>query len=266
MPRNIAIWVAYDGTDFHGWQNQPGYRTVQGVMEDTLQRCLRHPVELIGSGRTDAGVHAQAHVGNFRTESRISAERLQHSFTSRLPDDLAISAVRDVSNSFHATRSATSKTYRYRLHASAARPVEQLTQRYTYHHWVPLDVAAMQSGARHFLGAHDFTSFAATGTRRESMVRTIFRCEVTRQLDEIWFDVEGDGFLWKQVRTMVGTMIQVGLGRWNPDDVKQILEARERGRAGPTMPAKGLCLQWVRYPEHLLRPNPAEDTSPPPRR
>ena len=255
MQRKLALWVAFDGTDFHGWQKQPGMRTVQGVLEESLQRALRHPVDLVGSGRTDAGVHALAHVNSFATTSDFPLDRLQASLQSRLPIDLSIIAVREVRFDFHATQSAVSKLYRYRIHASQSRPLESFSQRYTYHCWVPLDIEAMQQGAAHFVGQHDFTSLAATGTVRESMVRTIFRCEVHRYLDEIHVDVEGDGFLWKQVRTMVGTLLQIGRGRWRPEDVREIIAARDRSRAGPTMPAHGLCLQWVRYPREALEPS-----------
>jgi len=252
VSRNLAIWVAFDGTDFHGWQRQPGLRTVQQVLEETLQRAIRHPVDLTACGRTDSGVHAAAHVSNFRTDCNLPVDKLLHSFGSHLPDDIGILAVRDVAAHFHATRSAIAKCYRYRIHASQRRPVASLTQRFTHHQWVPLDVDAMRAAARHFIGEHDFTSLAATGTRRETMVRSVFRCDVERHLDEIHVNVEGDGFLWKQVRAMVGTLIQVGVGHWPADDVAAIIAARDRSRAGPTMPAKGLCLQWVRYPPEVL--------------
>lgn len=254
MPRKLAIWVAFDGTDFHGWQRQPGLRTVQGVLEDALQRSLRHPIDLSGSGRTDAGVHARAHVGSFATDCELTCERIQSSLTSRLPTDLSIIVIREVHPDFRATENAISKMYRYRIHASTRRPVENFAQRYAYHCWVPLDVEAMHVAAQGFIGRHDFTSFAATGMKRESMVRTVFRCEVSRVFDEIHVDVEGDGFLWKQVRTMVGTLLQVGVGRWKPERIGGIIEARDRSQAGPTMPAHGLCLQWVRYPRVLLEP------------
>lgn len=227
-------------------------RTVQGTLEETLQRSLRHPVDLAGSGRTDAGVHALAHVNSFVTSSDLPLDRLHSSLQSRLPTDLSIVAVREVHPEFDATRSAVGKRYRYRIHAAQSRPVDQLCQRYTYHCWVPLDVQVMKEAATHFIGQYDFTSFAATGTVRESMVRTIFRCEVNRKLDEIHVDVEGDGFLWKQVRTMVGTLLQVGRGRWQPEYVREIIDSRDRSRAGPTMPAHGLCLQWVRYPPEMI--------------
>ncbi|MCH7595053.1 MAG: tRNA pseudouridine(38-40) synthase TruA [Planctomycetes bacterium] len=252
MRRTFRLQVAFDGTDFHGWQNQPGLRTVQGVIEHALRRTLRHEVDLIGSGRTDAGVHAAGHVSNFTTTCEMTPEQLRHSIGSRLPEDVSITAVRPVHPEFHATRDARSKLYRYRIHNARRGAVEGLTQRCTYHFWESLDVEAMRAGGQHFIGEMDFTAMAATGGVRESMVRTVLRCDVERHLDEIRIDVEGTGFLWKQVRNMVGTLMNVGRGRWEPQRVAEILATHDRANAGPTAPALGLCLQWVRYPPHLL--------------
>ena len=255
VERTIALWVAYDGTEFHGWQNQLDLRTVQRVLEDALRRVVRHPVNLIGSGRTDAGVHAAGHVSSFVTTCELDAERLRHSIGSRLPKDVSLIALRDVHPHFHATRSAISKLYRYRIHNTPGRPVEHFTQRYTYHFWIPLDVEGMQAGGRHFLGEQDFAAMASKGGHRETTVRKVLRCDIERQLDEIRIDVEGTGFLYKQVRTMVGTLLNVGRGLWEPDRVAVVLKSTDRANAGPTAPASGLCLQWVRYPPELLSPD-----------
>ena len=255
MERNIYLLVAYDGTEFHGWQNQPGLRTVQGVLEQAIRRAVRHQVGLAGSGRTDAGVHAAGHVGSFRTQSELSPDKLRHSIGSRLPKDVSIEALHDVHPDFNATRSAISKLYRYRIFNAERRPVERLAQRYAYHFWQPLDVQRMRAGATHFVGERDFSAMAASGGERESMVRSVFRCDVERHFDEIRIDVEGGGFLYKQVRNMVGTLINVGRGAWGPGQVAEILAGRDRSKAGPTVPARGLCLQWVRYPPGLLAPD-----------
>ena len=254
MLRRIYMRIAFDGTEFHGWQRQAGVRTVQEVLETTMARVLRHPVKLIGSGRTDAGVHAAGHVEGFATDHQMPAEKMRHAIGSRLPGDLSVVDIRDVHPAFHATKSAISKLYRYRIHNHRNRPVERFTQRYAYHYWHPLDVDRMQVAARHFVGEMDFSALAPTGTVRETMVRTVVVCHVERHLDEIRIDVEGDGFLYNQVRNMVGTLIEVGRGRWAPDHVVDILSSRDRSQAGPTAPALGLCLGWVRYPPHLLRP------------
>lgn len=255
MERTLYLRVAFDGTDFHGWQRQLGQRTVQEVLEDALRRVLRHPLDLAGSGRTDAGVHAVGHVSSLVTDCAIPCAKLLHAVGARLPEDVGLLEVREVHADFHATRSALSKLYRYRIHHAIARPVKNLTQRYVYHCWRELDVERMRAAAHHFLGEHDFTAMTPLGAVRENMVRRVFRCEVNRAGEEIHMDVEGDGFLYHQVRNMAGTLIDVGRGRWAPEQVASILSSRDRRRAGPTAAAQGLCLQWVRYPEHLMRPS-----------
>lgn len=254
MQRNIAFHVAYDGTDFHGWQTQSGQRTVQEILEHCIQRVVRHPINLIGSGRTDTGVHAIGQVANFHTTCPLECEKLQHSIGSRLPEDISLYEVRDVSPAFHATHSAERKLYRYRIFNSELRPVLRFVQRYACHFWRPLDLNAMQVASRHFVGEMDFAAMTAAGGERDCMVRTVYRCEVARFSDEIQIDVEGGGFLYRQVRNMVGTLMSVGCGTWPPQRVAEILASRDRSQAGPTAQAHGLCLQWVRYPLHLLKP------------
>ena len=254
MERNIYMLIAYDGTDFHGWQRQPGQRTVQGVLTESIQRVVRHEVDLIGSGRTDAGVHAAGQVANFMTTSELPVNRLRYAIGSRLDEDVAILASREVHPEFHATRSALSKLYRYRIHYAKTRPVANLTQRYAYHCWKDLDLPRMQQAAMHFIGEMDFKAMAGRGSERLTTIREVLRCDVERHLDEIRVDVEGTGFLYNQVRNMVGTILNVGLGQWEPDRVVDILESGDRANAGPTMPALGLCLQWVRYPSEFLTP------------
>ncbi|MCP4249776.1 MAG: tRNA pseudouridine(38-40) synthase TruA [bacterium] len=261
MTRNICIQVAYDGTEFHGWQTQPGLRTAQGQLEQAIRRVARHQIDLIGSGRTDAGVHAAGQVANFWTECTIPTDRLRRAIGSRLPKDLCVLRVNEVAAAFHATRSASSKLYRYRIHNAAHRPVCQLTQRQTYHFWHELDPTRMQEAARHFVGCMDFAAMASKGSVRETTVRTVLRCEVERCYDEVRISVEGKGFLYNQVRNMAGTLIEVGRGHWPPERVAEILAGADRAAAGPTAPARGLCLQWVRYPPVLLNPPTPGDES-----
>jgi tRNA pseudouridine38-40 synthase len=184
---------------------------------------------------------------------------MQHAIGSRLPKDVSVIAVREVHPEFHARRSAISKLYRYRIYNAYGRPVEHKVRRFTYHFWHPLDVDRMRSGARHFVGEMDFTAMTASGTVRETMVRKVFRCDVERHLDEIRIDIEGSGFLYKQVRNMVGTLVNVGRGHWEPARVAEVLASKDRSQAGATAPARGLCMQWVRYPGRLLTP-PVADT------
>ncbi len=258
VERTIALWVAYDGTEFHGWQNQPEQRTVQSVLEQALRRVARHQVDLMGSGRTDTGVHAAGHVSSFRTTCDLEPERFRHAIGSRLPKDVSVIALREVHPDFHATHSAVSKLYRYRIHNVPGRPVEGAVQRYTYHFWEPLDLERMRAGARYYVGEKDFAAMAGKGGNvRETTVRTVLRCDVERHYDEVRIDVEGTGFLYKQVRTMVGTLLNVGRGYWEPQRVAEILASKDRMLAGPTVPARGLCLRWVKYPARLLTPQGA---------
>ena len=264
MERNIRLLISYDGTDFHGWQDQPGLRTVQGVIEAIAVRVVRHPMGIRGSGRTDAGVHARGQVANFKTTCTIPTENLRRAIQSRLPADISLRRADEVHLDFFATASAASKLYRYRIHNRPQRPVDRHVQRYVYHCWHALDVDRMRSAAVHFIGEMDYSAMAGAGCVRESMVRRVLRCDVHRHYDEIRIDVEGTGFLYNQVRNMVGTLIEIGRGRWEPERLATILAGCDRRDAGPTAPARGLCLQWVRYPAELLRPKNETETEPRP--
>ncbi len=259
MQRNVRLLLAYDGTDFHGWQTQPGLRTVQSSLEEALQTVLRHPVNVIASGRTDAGVHAAGQVANVRTDATMEAQRLAHAINSRLPEDVTVLEATDVSHAFHATMSATSKEYCYRIHNSSARPI--FGRNYVQHIWKTLDFERIQAGAAKFVGSHDFTAFATAGCVRETMVRTVLRCEAERRGCEIHIRVEGTGFLHKMVRIMVGTLVDIAKKRRDPDEIPAIIESKDRNNAGPTISGKGLCLEWVKYPAELLVPD-SESSAP----
>jgi tRNA pseudouridine38-40 synthase len=247
MERNIRLVLAYDGTDFHGWQTQPGLRTVQETVEQSLRRVMRHQVALLGASRTDAGVHAEGQVANFLTDRDIPCHNLKRAIGGRLPKDISLVHVRDVPASFRASRDPVSKLYRYTIYNQSDRPVEEYRQRYVYHFWTPLDVHRMQAAARCLVGTHDFAAFATTGHQRLSTVRTIFRADVQGHFHEIHIDFEGDGFLYNQVRNMVGTLIEIGRGHWPVERMPVILNSRDRMQAGPTAPARGLCLEWIKY-------------------
>ncbi|MHC4445139.1 MAG: tRNA pseudouridine(38-40) synthase TruA [Planctomycetota bacterium] len=247
MQRNIRLLLAYEGTDFHGWQKQPGLRTVQEVVEQAVRRVVRHQVTILGSGRTDAGVHARGQVANFESTSVIPCKNICRAVGSRLPKDISLYHVCDVPLGFRSSQDAVSKLYRYTVYNDPHRPVENHRQRYVYHFWQPLDVEKMREAASYFIGEQDFAAFASQGHKRESTVRTVMRCEVHRWFNEIHIDVEGSGFLYNQVRNMVGTLIEVGRGHWEPGIINDILASGDRSNAGPTAPARGLCLQWVRY-------------------
>ncbi|MCB9856089.1 MAG: tRNA pseudouridine(38-40) synthase TruA [Phycisphaerales bacterium] len=247
MLRNLMLVLAYDGTDFHGWQFQPEMRTVQECLEQALRRTLRHRVNVLGCSRTDSGVHAAGYVANVFTPSEMRDVAVMRSAGSRLPKDITLLHVREVPLTFHATRSSVTKLYRYRIHNAVARPCEAMNQSKVYHVWNPLDVDRMRAGAAAWVGTHDFSSFASAGNDRQHNVRTIHRIEIYRDGEEVRIDIEGDGFLYKQVRNMVGTLCEFGRGHWTPEFAVDILEARNREKAGPTAPARGLCLQWVKY-------------------
>lgn len=253
VERNVRLLLAYDGTDFHGWQRQPGLRTVQGEVEVALQRLAGHPLELVGSGRTDAGVHAVGQCANVRLRTRVPTERLTHALNGRLPADVAVLSADQVSDAFHATKCAIRKRYRYTIYGMSRPPVATLQHRYAYHYWESLDIARMRQAAAHFVGTLDYSAMASSGCVRSTMVRTVFRCEVRREFECVHVEVDGSGFLYNQVRNMVGTLLEIGRGRWEAECVTGILASRDRANAGPTAPARGLCLQWVEYPEHLLK-------------
>lgn len=255
LPR-FKLTIAYDGTDFHGWQKQhpPGaepLRTVQGVVEDVLRRLLGVPLQLVGASRTDAGVHALGQVAHFEADSRVPLERLAEAANSRLPKDVEIiSAEVAPYPTFDAITHAVAKQYRYRLFNAAHRP---LTLRHVvYHCWTPLDIDRMNQAACRLVGTHDFGGFAAAGHGRECTTRTIFACRVEREPafdPEVRIVVEGNGFLYNMVRIIAGTLVEVGRGRFEPEVIDQIIASADRRHAGPTLPPEGLCLQWIEYPD-----------------
>lgn len=244
--RNVKLTIAYDGSGYHGWQRQePGIITVQEVLERAMVRVVNHPVKVRGSGRTDTGVHAAGYVANFFTDTRIPSAQLHNALNARLPRDIRVRQAEDVPDDFDSILSTKSKMYRYSLFNDADFP--PCAARYAYHFWRPCDVAPMQQAARLLVGEHDFVSFAATRHKRLTTVRTVLGCDVRREGQWIYFDVEGKGFLYRMVRIIVGTLLEVGRGYWPPERTAEILAACDRTVAGPTVPPNGLSLQWVRY-------------------
>lgn len=247
MERKIKLVLAYDGTDFHGWQAQDGVRTVQRDVEDVLRRVLRHPLHVDGASRTDAGVHARGQVAVVRTVSPIPVENMSRAVGHHLPKDVALVRATTVSLGFHPSRDALGKLYRYRIYNAARRPAADLVHRYTWHVWYPLDLQRLRAAAANMVGRRDFAAFASQGSPRATTVRTVSRIGVRRVGPEVLIDVEGDGFLYNQVRNMVGTLVEVGRGHWQPEFVRDIIASGDRSNAGPTAPPQGLCLEWVRY-------------------
>jgi len=247
MERRIGLVVAYDGTEFHGWQRQAGLRTVQQTLEEALQRILRHPLSVSGASRTDAGVHARGQVAALTTANLIPLANLRRALVHRLPSDVSVVSAAEVPLGFNPARDAAGKFYRYRIYNAAGRPVQSLLHRYTWHVWHRLDLERLRAAAATLVGRHDFVGFAKRGSPRQSTVRTVRRIQVRRRGPEVLIDVEGDGFLYQQVRTMVGTLVEIGRGHWPTERVREILETGNRALAGPTAPPHGLCLQWVCY-------------------
>jgi len=246
--RAIKLILAYDGTDFHGWQRQVNVRTVQAELERTAARVLQGPVSSKGASRTDAGVHALGQVARLLTDSPIPIENLRRALADRLPADMALRYAAEAPPEFDPAGHALGKLYRYRICNRQTRPVEPHVRRYCWHVWYRLDLEAMRSAAHVLVGTHDFAAFAGRGSPRESTVRAIRRFDIRRSYDELLIDVDGDGFLYNQVRNMVGTLVEIGRGHWPAERMSAILASRDRRTAGPTAPPHGLCLQWVRYP------------------
>ncbi len=245
--RNIKLVLAYNGAAYHGWQRQArGMDTIQERIEDAATRILGHRAILHGAGRTDAGVHAEGQVASFFTDRReMPLHGLRRALNSRLPADIVIRSANDVPADFHASRSAVGKTYRYRLLAAPSRHVASAGL--VYHYWRPLDVEPMRLAARRLLGTHDFIGLASSSEERQTTVRTIYRCDVAEIGPEIHVSVQGNGFLYKMVRNLVGTLIEIGRGRWAPEQIDVILESLDRRNAGPTAPPDGLTLLCVHY-------------------
>jgi tRNA pseudouridine38-40 synthase len=252
--RYFKLTIAYDGTDFHGWQIQSEKPTIQGEIVNVLRRLTQEQIHLHGAGRTDAGVHALGQVGSFRTQSPLSPEEFQRALNALLPPSIRITGVEEVGPDFDARWSARGKTYRYRLYRGKVVP--PAIWRYVLHYPFPLDEDAMRGAAARFVGMHDFASFAAsTGSEEDdkerSTEREIFSTELVRTPDneELVFTVRGRSFLRYMVRKMVGTLLDVGRGKLQPADIDRLYELRDRSKSGPTVPSQGLVMVEVQHEE-----------------
>ncbi len=243
----IKLTVAYDGTDFHGWQFQPEQRTVEGDLNKALSELLKEEIQVTGASRTDAGVHAYGNVAVFDTESNIPPDRFAYALNTKLKDDVRIMKSEEVAPDFHPRYQCHNKTYEYHVCCSEIQiPTRRRYSAYTYK---KPDVEKMREGAKYFVGRHDFASFQAAGSTITDTVRSIFFIDVLQDNEGIVIRVNGDGFLYNMVRIMAGTLINVGCGKILPEDCKGILEACDRKKAGPTAPACGLFLKEIFYDE-----------------
>ncbi len=242
--RNIKLSLEYDGTNYSGWQIQPNGVTIQGVLTEFLNRLEGKPVTLHGAGRTDAGVHALNQVASFFTEKTLPCNKLRRAINGNLPPDIRVTEIEEMPLDFHARFSATGKSYCYQL--AVGEIVSPFEYRYFYHYPYKLDLEKMQLGANLLLGTHDFSAFA-TQPETNSRVRTVTSINLTQKQDKISFQVEGNGFLRYMVRTIVGTLLEVGRGKIVPENIADILASGERSKAGATAPACGLTLLKVNY-------------------
>jgi tRNA pseudouridine38-40 synthase len=251
--RTIKLTLAYDGSEFFGWQVQPNRPTVQAAVMEAVAAVTGERAAVHGSGRTDAGVHALAQVASFQTASGIPAANLAKALNRRLPHTIRVLAAEEAPAGFHARLQARAKSYRYRIYRGEICP--PFLWRYVHHFPYPLDEQQMMEAAPLFQGAHDFTSFASAEPPEpderqmplKSLVRTVFSSELRREGEELVYTVRGSGFLHHMVRNIVGTLVEVGKGRMSAAQIPAILAARQRSAAGPTLPGKGLWLVSVEY-------------------
>lgn len=241
--KRIMLTVAYDGTNYCGWQIQPNGITIEGVLNEQLSELLNEDITVIGASRTDSGVHALCNVAVFDTCSPIPGEKMSYALNQRLPEDIRIVDSKEVAPDFHPRHCNSRKTYEYHIvNAPFPNPMKRLYSHFTY---VPCNVDAMKEAAAYLVGEHDFKSFCTVGAQVESTVRTITDLQVFRSEDEIIIRVTGTGFLYNMVRIIAGTLLDVGYGRRKATDIPDILAALDRQTAGPTAPAQGLRL--VKY-------------------
>lgn len=245
--KRVKLTVAYDGTEYHGWQIQNNGITIESELNRCLSELFGEQIQVIGASRTDAGVHALGNVAVFDTECRMPAEKISYALNQRLPEDIRIQRSEEVAPDWHPRRCESRKTYEYRIYRGEfPMPVKRLYSYFTYH---PLDVDSMRRAAALLEGEHDFRSFCQTGAQVESTVRTLYSVEIEEQGAELVIRVCGNGFLYNMVRIIAGTLIEVGRGRRRPEDMTAVLQAADRSTAGPTAPAHGLTLVKYEFSE-----------------
>lgn len=242
--RRIKLIVAYDGTNYCGWQVQPGQRTIEGELNKALSELLKEEIHVIGASRTDAGVHGLGNIAVFDTDSRIPGEKFSYALNQRLPEDIVVNHSEEVDPAYHPRKCSSVKTYEYQIWNHPF--PNPMNRRYSAFVYVPLDEKRMQQAADHLVGEHDFTSFCSVATQVESKVRTIYSLNVSREGELITIRVQGNGFLYNMVRIIAGTLIKVGQGAIEPEQLPKILAAMDRQAAGPTAPPEGLTLVEIR--------------------
>ena len=241
--KRVRLTVAYDGTNYHGWQIQNNGITIESELNRCLSELLHEEIHVIGASRTDSGVHALGNIAVFDTDARIPGEKISYALNQRLPEDIRIQHSEEVASDWHPRHVESRKTYEYRIYRSEfPMPVKRLYSYFTYR---SLQVEVMREAAEYLVGEHDFKSFCQTGAQVETTVRTIYALDVLEQEADLVVRVCGNGFLYNMVRIIAGTLLEIGEGKYLPEKMKEILERRDRSAAGPTVPAQGLTL--VKY-------------------
>lgn len=243
--RNIKLILEYDGTNFRGWQKQVKDRTVQGTLERAISKVTKEDIEVIGSSRTDSGVHAKAYVANFKTNARIPADKFKDVINTKLPSDVVVLHSEEAPEEFHARYLSKGKTYCYTI-LNRYEP-SALERNYVNHFRGRLDIEAMEEACVYFVGKHDFEAFRSLGSSVISTVRTITDLHIELEGDKIKFFISADGFLYNMVRIIVGTLIQVGTGKIQATAIKDIINSKDRSKAGKCVGGQGLCLEKVFY-------------------
>lgn len=245
--KRVRLVVAYDGTNYHGWQIQRGESTIEGELNRCLSQLLQEEIQVIGASRTDAGVHALGNIAVLDTEAHIPAHKIAYALNQGLPEDIRIQKSEEVPGDWHPRYCNSRKTYEYRIYrAEFPMPVKRLYSLFTYH---KLDVNRMAEGAAYLVGEHDFKSFCQAGAQVETTIRTIYHAEVAEEGMDLVIRVSGNGFLYNMVRIIAGTLLEIGRGKREPMDMIAILEGKDRGLAGSTAPAHGLTLVKYEFPE-----------------
>lgn len=243
--KNIKLLIEFDGTNYAGWQKQPKINTVQQTLEKAIADLTNEKIELIGSSRTDAGVHARGFIANFKTNSSIPSDKFREALNCRLPDDIVILKSDEVPIEFHSRYSSKGKKYSYTILNTYQRSA--INRNYMYHIKNNLDINSMKEAAKYFVGNHDFSAFRSTGSSAKTTERIIYESEIIKQGQIIIYNVHGNGFLYNMVRTMVGTLINVGIKKNAPEDIEKIILSKDRSKAGQCVPGCGLCLEKVYY-------------------
>jgi tRNA pseudouridine38-40 synthase len=243
--KNIKLTISYDGSAYHGWARQKDAISVQQVIEEALERLFEQKIHICGTSRTDAGVHAMGQVANMVIDTPIPVENMKKAINPLLPDDIAVVDAEHVKLNFDPIGDPTAKHYRYTMYTGKEKPVFNF--RTVWHYPYELDIAKMDNAAGRMIGTKDFKSFASAKDYRTDSIRTITRCEVQRNGDYVTIDVEGNRFMYNMVRNMVGTIVEVGRGRWEPEKIDDIIAATDRREAGLLAPPNGLCLMKIFY-------------------